>query len=69
MKKSNETNGNQTRDLLACKAVPQPTAPPRAPGRRVGMEKGTKVKKQERREENDTLFNPYPANVENMVSS
>jgi len=45
MKKSNETNGNQTRDLLACKAVPQPTAPPRAPGRRVGMEKGTKVKK------------------------
>jgi len=31
MKKSNDTNGNRTRDLLACSAVPQPTAPPRAP--------------------------------------
>jgi len=31
MKKSNETIGNRTRDLPACSAVPQPTAPPRAP--------------------------------------
>jgi len=30
-KKSNDTVGNQTRDLPACNAVPQPTAPPRAP--------------------------------------
>jgi len=31
MKKSNDTIGNLTRDLWACSAVPQPTAPPRAP--------------------------------------
>jgi hypothetical protein len=31
MKKLNDTIGNQTRDLPACSAVPQPTAPPRAP--------------------------------------
>ena len=31
VKKCNETVGNRTRDLPACSAVPQPTAPPRAP--------------------------------------
>ena len=31
MKNSNDTIGNRTRDLLACSAVPQPTAQPRAP--------------------------------------
>jgi len=31
MKNSNDTNRNRTRNLLACSAVPQPTAPPRAP--------------------------------------
>jgi hypothetical protein len=31
MKNSNDTIGNRTRDLLACSAVPQPTAPPRVP--------------------------------------
>jgi len=30
MKNSNDTIGNRTRDLLACSAVPQPTALPRA---------------------------------------
>jgi hypothetical protein len=30
-KKSSDTIGNRTRDLPACSAVPQPTAPPRAP--------------------------------------
>jgi hypothetical protein len=30
-KKSNDTIGNRTRDLQSCSAVPQPTAPPRAP--------------------------------------
>ena len=30
-KKSSDTIGNRTRDLLACSAVPQPTALPRAP--------------------------------------
>ena len=29
MKNSNDTMGNRTRDLPACSAVPQPTAPPR----------------------------------------
>jgi len=31
MEKFNDTIGNRTRDLSACSAVPQPTAPPRAP--------------------------------------
>ena len=31
MKNSNDTIGNRTRDLPGCGAVPQPTAPPRAP--------------------------------------
>jgi hypothetical protein len=31
MKNSNDTIGNRARDLLACGAVPQPTAPPLAP--------------------------------------
>ena len=31
MKNSNDTIGNRTRDLPACSAVPQPTAPQRAP--------------------------------------
>jgi len=31
MKNSNDTIGNRTRDPPACSAVPQPTAPPRAP--------------------------------------
>jgi hypothetical protein len=31
MKKSTDTIGNRTRDLLVCSAVPQPTAPPRKP--------------------------------------
>ena len=30
MKNFNDTIGNQTRDLPACRAVPQPTALPRA---------------------------------------
>ena len=30
MKDSNDTIGNRTRDLPACSAVPQPTAPPGA---------------------------------------
>jgi len=31
MKNSNDTIGNQTRDLPACSVVTQPTAPPRDP--------------------------------------
>jgi hypothetical protein len=31
MKNSNDTTRNRTHDLSACSAVPQPTAPPRAP--------------------------------------
>ena len=32
MKNSNDSIGNRTRDLPTCSAVPQPNAPPRAPG-------------------------------------
>jgi len=31
MKNSNEIIGNETREVQACSAVPQPTAQPRAP--------------------------------------
>jgi len=31
IKNSSDTIGNRTRDLATCSAVPQPTAPPRAP--------------------------------------
>jgi len=31
MKNSSDPNGNRTRDLPTCSAVPQPTAPPRTP--------------------------------------
>jgi len=34
MKNSSDTIGNRNRDLPACSAVPQPTAPPRAPGQK-----------------------------------
>jgi len=36
MKNSNDTIGNRTRDLPTFSAVPQPTAPPRAPYSLVG---------------------------------
>ena len=38
MKYSNDTIGNQTRDLPACGAVPQPTEPPCAHWRRLSMQ-------------------------------
>ena len=34
MKNSNDTIGNRTRNLPACSALPQPTAPPRHPEQR-----------------------------------
>ena len=37
MENSNDTIGNRTRDLLACRAVPQSTVPPRAPVLNVGI--------------------------------
>ena len=33
LKNSNDAIGNRTRDLPVCSAIPQPTAPPRAPQR------------------------------------
>jgi hypothetical protein len=41
MENSNDTIGNRTCDLLACSAVPQPTAPPRAPSTVVIQEINT----------------------------
>ena len=37
MKNSNDTIGNRTRDIPACSAVPEPTAPPRAPTQHTVM--------------------------------
>jgi hypothetical protein len=37
IKNSNDTIGNRTGDLLACSAVPQPTASPRAPHLQVNF--------------------------------
>jgi len=42
MKNSNDTIGNRNRDLPACSAVPQPTAPPPAPGLYSNIEYYTK---------------------------
>ena len=39
MKNPNDPIGNRTRDLQACNAVPQPTAPPRDPPRNVVNER------------------------------
>ena len=43
MKNSNDTIGNQTRDLPACSAVPQPAAQPRAPSGTMYRTKSTSV--------------------------
>ena len=43
MKNSNDTIGNRTRDLPACSAVNEPTAPPRAPTRASDMGKGLEL--------------------------
>jgi hypothetical protein len=43
MKNCNETIGNQTRDLPACSAVPQTTAPPYIPCNLCGLYKCTNV--------------------------
>ena len=43
MKNSNDTIGNRTRDLPAYSAVPQPTAPPRAPHSDVIVDNWTYV--------------------------
>jgi hypothetical protein len=39
IKNSDDTIRNRTRDLPACSAVPQPTAPPRAPFSRCNVDK------------------------------
>ena len=41
MKNSDDTIGNRTRDLPDCSAVPQPTAPPRAPSSKFLSPKGS----------------------------
>jgi hypothetical protein len=43
MKNSNDTIGNWTRDLPACGAVPQPTAPPRAPKQKLQVTENPKI--------------------------
>jgi hypothetical protein len=43
MKNSNDTIGNRNRDLPACSAMPQPTAPPGAPHFYVQFQKQTLI--------------------------
>jgi hypothetical protein len=47
MKNSNDTIGNRTRELPACSAVPQPTAPPRAPRNKKKKNKGKEFTRKE----------------------
>jgi len=44
IKNSSNTIGNGTRDLLACSTVPQPTAPPRAPLKKLDAVKVLEAK-------------------------
>ena len=57
MKNSNDTIGNRTRDLPACSAVPQPTAPPRAPvcNKYLDKNKEETIDEDSRRGESDEL--------------
>jgi hypothetical protein len=73
MKNSNDTIGNRTSDLPACRAVPQPTPPPRTPRVTiVAVEKKTvlhilsvclpntdEVTGKRRRLRNEKLYNLY----------
>jgi len=43
MKNSSDTIGNRTRDLLACGAVPQPTAPLRTPTENIVLHKNDAI--------------------------
>jgi hypothetical protein len=58
MKNSNDTIGNRTRDLPACSALPQPTAPSRAPSDHKGHMKlkyDVSIKGKARKEIEDIL--------------
>jgi len=57
MKNFNDTIGNRTRDLPACSAVPQPTAPPRTQMKNVAANFGVKPAKSDFAR---TLFNGLP---------
>jgi hypothetical protein len=41
LKNFSDSIGNRTRDLPVCSAVPQPTAPPRTPKKKVDVKVGT----------------------------
>jgi len=58
IKNSNDTNGNQTRHLPNCSAVPQPTALPSAPS-----VKGGRIKKLCNKELYDLYFLPSSIRV------
>ena len=57
-KNSNDTIGNRTRDLMACSAVPQPTAPPRPPLIKILHTGKQQIKKKIRR---DYILGIFPA--------
>jgi len=59
MKNSNDTIGNRTRDLLACSAVHQPTAPPRAS---IRKDKRRDNKRGRKNIDNFLMMTPYSVN-------
>ena len=58
MKNSIDTIGNRTRDLPTCSAVPQPTAPPRAPIANCTLEKMPCDRKIKETLRNQLVFQP-----------
>ena len=68
MKNSNDTIGNRTRDLPPCSAVPQPTAPPRAPDQDQGVHKLGDADT-ERREDFKSWLREWRVEGGNFISS
>jgi len=69
MKNSNDTIRNQTHDLLACSAVPQPTVPPRAPYLFIVTNKNRKKKKAVRIGGRGLVFEPVASEIQIQVQT
>ena len=67
MKNSYDTIGNRTRDLPACCAVHQPTAPPRTPARRREL-KRKKVQKAKRENMEESLIKKMQLNAKGTTT-
>jgi len=69
MKNFNDSIGNRTRDLPACSAVLQPTAPPRTPSCLEGMGKITIKPHNSRCPDRDVKDTPLEYKCENNTAS